>query len=53
MDYHARYRSQDGVIQMPADGSAFRYMEEKCPHFKEEPCNIRIYLATYGVNQFA
>ena len=27
---------------MPADGSAFRDMEEKWSHFKEEPRNLRI-----------
>ena len=27
MDYHARNISQDDVIQMPADGSAFRDKE--------------------------
>ena len=51
MDYHARNRSQDD-IRIPADGSAFRVMEEKWPHFKEEPRNIRIYLAADGVNPF-
>ena len=35
MDCHARNISQDDVIQMPADGSAFRDMEEKWSHFKE------------------
>ena len=53
MDYHARNRSQDDVIRIPVDGSAFTDMEEKWPHFKEEPHNIRIYLATDGVNPFA
>ena len=53
MDYHAKNISQDDVIRMPADGSAFRDMEEKWPHFKEEPCNLRISLTTNGVNQFA
>ena len=48
MDYHARNISQDDV--MHADGSAFRDMDEKWPHFKEEPCNIRISLAANGVN---
>ena len=38
---------------MPADGSSFRDMEEKWPHFKEEPCNLRISLAADGVNPFA
>ena len=53
MDYHARNKSQDDVIRMPADGSSFRDMEEKWPHFKEEPRNLRIYLAADGVNPFA
>ena len=38
---------------MHVDGSAFRDMEEKWPHFKEEPHNIRISFATDGVNSFA
>ena len=38
---------------MPADGSSFRDMEEKWPHFKEEPRNLRISLAADGVNPFA
>ena len=52
MDYHARNISQDDVIRIPADGSSFRYMEEKWPHIKEEPHNLRIYLASNGVNPF-
>ena len=38
---------------MPADGYAFRDMEKKCPHFKEEHRNLRISLTTDGVNPFA
>ena len=53
MDYHARNISQDDVIRMPADGTAFRDIEEKWPHFKEEPRNLRISLAADGVNPFA
>ena len=52
MDYHARNRSKDDIIRMPADGYAFRDMEEKLPHFKEEPCSLRISLAVDGVNPF-
>jgi hypothetical protein len=29
MDYHARNRSEEGVLRMPADGYAFREIEEK------------------------
>ena len=53
MDYHARNKIQDGIIQMLVDGSAFRDMEENWPNFKEEPCNIIISLAVDGVNPFA
>ena len=53
MDYHAKNRSQDDVIQIPADGTTFRDMEEKWSHFKEEQHNIRISLAVDGVNPFA
>ena len=38
---------------MPADGIAFIDIEEKWPHFKEEPHNLRISLAASGVNPFA
>ena len=37
---------------MPADGSAFRCIEEKWPIFKEEPCNVKLSLPTDGVNPF-
>ena len=37
---------------MPADGSALNYIEEKLPIFKEEPRNVRLVLATDGVNPF-
>ena len=53
MDYHARNRSQDDVIRIPVVGSAFRDMEEKWPHFKEEPRNLRISLVADDVNPFA
>jgi hypothetical protein len=37
---------------MPVDGSAFREIEEKWVHFKYEPHNVRLSLATDGVNPF-
>ena len=37
---------------MPTDGSAFRDMEEKWPHFKEEPHNLRLSLGADDVNPF-
>ena len=52
MDYHAHNRIQDYILRMLVDGYEFRDMEKKWPHFKEEPCNVRISLAAYGVNPF-
>ena len=52
MDYHARNRSEDDFLRMPADGSLYKNIEERWPIFKEEPRNIRISLAADGVNPF-
>ena len=52
MNFHAKNRSRDDVLRMPADGSALNYIEEKWPIFKEEPRNVRLSLATDGVNPF-
>jgi hypothetical protein len=52
MDYHAHNRSEYGVLQMSADGSAFREIEGKWADFKDEPCNVRLSLAVDGVNPF-
>ena len=37
---------------MPADGSAFREIEEKWEYFKDEPRNVRLSLAADSVNPF-
>ena len=34
MDYHAKNINEDGVIWMPADGSALKNIEDKWPIFK-------------------
>ena len=52
MDYHARNKSGDDILRMPTDGSTFRDMEEKWPHFKEKPRNLKLSLGAYGVNPF-
>jgi hypothetical protein len=52
MDYHARNRSGDGVLQIPSDGYAFREIEEKWADFNDEPRNVRLSLAANGVNPF-
>ena len=52
MDYHAHNRSQDDIMKMLTDGSTFKEIEEKWPHFKEEPRNLKLSLATDNVNPF-
>jgi hypothetical protein len=52
MDFHAKNRSIDNVLQIIVDGSALKYIEEKWPIFKEEPRNVRLSLAANGVNPF-
>jgi hypothetical protein len=52
MDYHARNRSGDGVLQIPINGYAFREIEEKWEDFKDEPRKVRLALVTDGVNPF-
>ena len=44
--------SEDGVHQIPIDGSPFMNIEERWPKFKEEPCNLRRSLAVDDVNPF-
>ena len=52
MDYHAHNRSGYGVLRMPADGYAFKEIEEKWEDFKDEPHNVRLSLEAHGVNPF-
>jgi len=52
MDYHAHNRSGNGFLQMPTDGYGLTKIEEKRPHFNDEPCNVRLSLAVDGVNPF-
>jgi hypothetical protein len=52
MDYHARKRIEYGILQMPIDGYAFKEIVAKWPEFTDEPRNVRLSLATDGVNPF-
>jgi hypothetical protein len=53
MDYPTKNRSGDGVFRMPADaGYAFREIQEKWEEFKDKPHNVKLSLATDGVNPF-
>ena len=52
MDYHACNRSEYDIMWMPIDGLEFNEIEEKWPHFKEDPHNLKLLLATDNVNPF-
>ena len=52
MDYHAKNRSEGGVLRMPTDGSTLNNIKEKWTFFKDEPRNVRISLAIDGFNPF-
>ena len=52
MDYHAKKKSEDGVLRMPTDGSALNNIEEKWSIFKDEPRNVRLSLEANGFNPF-
>ena len=39
-------------MRMPADGSAFKEIEETWSHFKEELRNLKLSLAADGVNPY-
>jgi hypothetical protein len=52
MDFHAKNKSQEDVLRILVDGFALKYIKEKWPIFKEEHRNVRISLATDGVNPF-
>ena len=52
MDYYAKKISKYGVLQISVNGSAFKNIEEICPHFKVEPRNLRLSLVVDGVIPF-
>jgi hypothetical protein len=51
-EYHAQNITRDGVLRMPANGYAFREIEEKWKEFKDEPHNVKLALVVNGVNPF-
>ena len=52
MSWHAKSRSTDGVMRVPADSDAWKYVDSKWPLFAGEARNIRLGLAMDGVNPF-
>jgi hypothetical protein len=50
--YHARNIIEYGIHRMPADGYEFKEIAAKWPEFIDEPRNVRLSLATDGVNLY-
>jgi len=43
MEWHARNRSEEGVLCIPTDSKAMKHLEEKWPEkFKDEPRSVRL-----------
>ena len=54
MDWHAKNRSKDGFMRIPADCKAMKHIEEKWPRkFKVEPQRIRFGIAIDRVCPFS
>jgi hypothetical protein len=45
-------RSQDDVMWMATNGFEFRDVEKKCPRFRDEPHNVKLFSIVDGVNPF-
>lgn len=50
--WHARSRSSDGIMRVPADSPAWQHIESMWPIFKEDPRHLRLGLGSDGVNPF-
>jgi hypothetical protein len=50
--WHSKHRSSDGIMRMPVDSPANKYVEEEWPEFGEDPRNVRLGLATDGISPF-
>jgi hypothetical protein len=48
--WHATRRVTDGVLRHPADSQAWRTIDEKFPHFAEDPRNLRLGISADGVD---
>jgi len=52
MTWHINNRSGDGMVRHATDSKQWHFIDEKWPDFASEPCNIRLGLATDGINPF-
>ena len=44
--------NEDGVLRHPADYEVWKDMDTQFPWFSQDPINVRLGLATYGLNPF-
>ncbi|XP_026397135.1 uncharacterized protein LOC113291866 [Papaver somniferum] len=52
MRYHAKRRPKDGVLRHPVDAETWKTFDKKHPEFAADPRNVRLALATDGMNPF-
>ena len=52
MSWHVKGSSKDGKIRVPSDSEAWKHIDKQWPEFSQEPRNIRLGLATVGVNPY-
>lgn len=52
MRWHAEDYSKDGSLRLPRDGEAWKRLDTNYPEFASDPRNIRLGLATDGLNPF-
>ena len=52
MTWHLKGASKDGKIRIPDDSRAWKPIDTQWPEFSQEPRNIRLGLATDGVNPY-
>ncbi|XP_026430326.1 uncharacterized protein LOC113326872 [Papaver somniferum] len=52
MRYHVKRRPKDGVLRHPVDAETWKTFDKKHPAFAADPRNVRLALATDGMNPF-
>ena len=53
LTWHARHVSEDGIMRGAVDSYQWKFVDWKYPEFANEPRNLRLGLATDGVNPFS
>ncbi|BFG20538.1 hypothetical protein CerSpe_068120 [Prunus speciosa] len=48
MSWHAKERTNDGILRHPTDSPASKHLDKEYPLFADEQCNVRLGLANSG-----